>query len=124
MHQTAVNWLSGDARQHQRIFAASTAAYLDAGWRRLPDASLATLAELDLAKRPEAGVFEQRVRSGSYDGLLLPASTLRVIPLFQRLLPSLQQDYRVVGPPALAGAWPTGLTGYVIAERRAVRDIR
>jgi hypothetical protein len=124
MHQTAVKWLSGDARQHRRIFAASTAAYLDAGWQELPDASLATLGELDLANRPEAGAFELRVRAGYYDGLLLPASTLRLIPLFQRLLPSLQQDYRVVGPPALAGAWPMGLRGYVIAERRAARDIR
>lgn len=124
MHQTAVSWLSGRERQQPRLFVASTAAYLGAGWRRVPDAALATLAELDLAGRPEVAVFEQRVRSRYYDGLFLPASTLRLIPLFQRLLPCLEQDYAVVGPPALAGAWPTGLSGYVIAERRAARDIR
>lgn len=124
VHQSTVRWVRDGARQHKRLFVASTAAYLDAGWRGLPDASLATLAELDLANRPEAGVFEQRVRSGYYDGLLLPVSTLRMVPLFQRLLPSLQQDYRVVAPPSLAGAWPLGLSECVIVERRAPRDIR
>lgn len=124
MHQAAVSWLSGRERQSQRLFVASTAAYLAVGWRRVPDASLHTLGELDLANRPETVVFEQRVRSGYYDGLFLPAATLRVIPLFQRLVPTLQQNYRVVSSPPPAGAWPTGLSGYVIVERRAARDIR
>jgi hypothetical protein len=123
-HQAAVRWLSDGKRQHERFFVASTAAYLDAGCRDLPDASLATIAELDLADRSEVGVFEQRVRTGHYDWLLVSASTLRMVPLFQRLLPDLQQGYRVIGPPALAGAWPTGPRGYVIAERRPARDIR
>lgn len=124
MHQSLVGWLSDSARQNRRVFATSTAAYLAAGWPQVPDTSLATLAELELAKRREVAPFAERIHSGYYDGLVLPASTLRLSPLFQRLLPSLQQGYRVTGPPALAGAWPTGLAGYVIVERRVARDIR
>jgi hypothetical protein len=74
------------------------------------------------------GLFEARVRDRYYDSLLLPVSALRVNPTLTRLLPTLQRDYVVVAPPALAGAWPTGLTGYVLAQRRVpcdrARDIR
>jgi hypothetical protein len=101
------------------VFSASTAAYLSAGLRSLPDASLATISELALARRPEALLFEQRVRQGYYDGLMLSATSLQQNPTLQRLVPSLHEDYAVVAPPELAGAWPSGLRGYVIVERRA-----
>lgn len=122
-HATLISWLSDSAQHGRRVFTTGTAAYLAAGGRRVPDASLATFTELELGKRPEVSVFVERIQSGYYDGLMLPASTLRVSPLFQRLLPSLQGGYRVVGPAALGGAWPSGYTGFVIVERRPSRDI-
>jgi hypothetical protein len=119
MHSTAVAWVADSARRRQNILSASTAAYLDAGWPRVPDASPSTISELALAGRPEVSAFEARVRSGYYDALLLPASSLVVNPTFARLRPSLLESYVVVNPPELAGVWPTGLSGYVIAKRRA-----
>lgn len=128
MHQTIVAWLRRSAAENQRVFAMSTAAYLDAGWRRIPNASLETLAELSLAKRPEVALFEARVQNGDYDALQLSASSLRLTDVCVRLLPTLERDYVVVGPPELGGAWPRGVGGYVIAERRVRRgpahDIR
>lgn len=128
MHQTAVAWLRQSALQQQRVFSASTAAYLDAGWPRVPDASAQTLSELALANRPEVGLFEERIRASQYDALLLPVSALRVGAPFTGLLPTLQQNYQVVAPAELAGVWPAGLRGYVLAQRRVPRgfahDIR
>jgi hypothetical protein len=119
MHETATAWLAASAREKKRVFTSSTAAYLSAGLRAVPDASLATISELALAGRPEVASFEQDVRASRYDGLLLSAAALRQNPTLQRLLPSLQQNYRVVAPAELAGAWPAGLAGYAIVERRA-----
>lgn len=128
MHQTAVAWLRHSALERRRVFSASTAAYLDASWRQVPDASAQTLSELALAHRPEVGLFEARVRASQYDALLLPVSALRVGAPFTGLLPTLQQNYQVVAPAELAGVWPEGLRGYVLAERRVPRgfahDIR
>lgn len=128
MHDTIAAWLRQSALENRRVFSMSTAAYLDAGWRRVPNASLETLAELSLAKRPEVELFEARVRRGDYDALQLSASSLRLTDVCVRLLPNLKQDYVVVAPPELAGEWPAGVSGYVIAQRRvrpaATRDIR
>jgi hypothetical protein len=121
MHRTAVDWLQKSARGNQRVLTASTAAYLAAGLRRVPDDSPSTISELALGGRPEIALFEQRIRHAFYDGLLLSVSSLRVNPTFSGLLPSLREQYIVVAPPELAGAWPSGLTGYVIIERRAKR---
>jgi hypothetical protein len=118
MHENAVAWLRRRALSHPRVFSSSTAAYLDAAWASVPDMSLATISELALAKRPEVSAFDARVHDGYYDGLFLPVSSLRVNPTFVRLLPILQRDYEVVAPAELSGAWPHGLSGYVIAERR------
>jgi len=118
MHQSAVRWLERSALARQKVLSASTTAYLDAGWSRVPDTSPATVGELALAGRPEAETFEARVRNGYYDGLFLSASSLRVNPTFARLLPTLQRGYEVVAPSELAGTWPTGLSGYVIVQRR------
>jgi hypothetical protein len=123
MHETAVTWLRQCARARRRVFSVSTAAYLDAGWREVPDTSLSTVSELALAARPEVVPFQRRMRDGYYDGLLLTASSLRVNPTLVALLPALRKRYVVVQPPELRGAWPSGLTGYVIAERPA-HDIR
>jgi hypothetical protein len=128
MHDTSVAWLRQSALAHRHVFSASTAAYLDAGWQSIPDTSLATISELALARRPEVGLFDTRVRDGYYDSLFLSASSLRVNPTLVGLLPTLQQNYVVVAPVELAGAWPSGLNGYVIVERRvpggAMHDIR
>jgi len=128
MHATAVAWLHRSELEHRSVFSASTAAYLSARWRRVPDAAPATISELALAKRPEVGLFEARIRAGYYDTLLLPVSALRVNPTFTQLLPTLQHDYVVVAPPELSGVWPTGFRGYVLAQRRGPRggthDIR
>jgi hypothetical protein len=119
MHETATAWLVRSARAKQRVFSSSTAAYLSAGLRTVPDASLATISELALAGRPEVGIFERDVRERRYDGLLLPAAALRQNPTIERLLSSLQRNYRVVAPAERRGAWPDGIAGYVIVERRA-----
>jgi hypothetical protein len=119
MHETATAWLARSARAKQRVFTSSTAAYLSAGLRAVPDASLATISELALAGRPEVGIFERDVRERRYDGLLLSASALRQNPTIERLLSSLQRDYRIVAPPERRGSWPRGAAGYVIVERRA-----
>ncbi|MES1186307.1 MAG: hypothetical protein ABUL60_21020 [Myxococcales bacterium] len=118
MHETIVAWLGRSERQHDRVFSMSTAAYLEAGWRRIPDASLETIAELALAKRPEVASFEARIALGHYDALMLSASSLRLTDFVVRLLPTLKRDYVVVGPAERRGEWPPGLGGYVIAERR------
>jgi hypothetical protein len=119
MHATAVEWLAKSAREKQRVMTASTAAHIAAGLRHVPDTSLATISELALAGRPEVAAFKQRVRRADYDSLLLPASSLYGNPTIKALLPSLQERYVVVAPRELAGAWPSGLGGYVILSRRA-----
>ena len=119
MHETATAWLVRSARAKQRVFSSSTAAYVSAGLRTVPDASLATISELALAGRPEVGIFERDVRERRYDGLLLSAAALRQNPTIERLLSSLQRNYRVVAPAERRGAWPDGVAGYVIVERRA-----
>jgi hypothetical protein len=118
MHATAVEWLEKSARENQRVLTVSTAAYIAAGLRKVPDASLSTISELALAGRPEVAAFKQRVQQADYDGLLLSASSLRLNPTINGLLPRLQERYVVVAPKELAGTWPSGLGGYVILRRR------
>jgi hypothetical protein len=118
MHETIVAWLGRSERRHDSVFSMSTAAYLQAGWRRIPDASLETIAELALAKRPEVASFEARIALGHYDALMLSASSLQLTNFVARLLPTLKRDYVVVGPDERGGQWPPGPGGYVIVERR------
>lgn len=116
-HRTTVSWLAHSARAHRRVLSSSISARIDAGILEVPDLSLHLVSELVLGKHPESRLFDERIRERYYDGLMLAASALFENDALAPLRGSLMQGYVVVGPPELHEKWPTGIEGYVIAER-------